>query len=94
VSRDLKDLTLCHGASGAAEVLPSATGLPAELGRAAIDRYDPSSHSWPCGMPSGTTPALFQGLSGIGWWFLRLADTTVPSPLTVPIELTAPLTAP
>lgn len=97
VRRDLKDLTLCHGASGAAEVLSSAygaaTGLPAELGRAAIDRYDPSSRSWPCGMPSGTTPALFQGLSGIGWWFLRLADASVPSPLTVPIQLTAPLAA-
>jgi lantibiotic modifying enzyme len=90
--RDIADFTLCHGASGAAEALLSAAGDPAglaeELGCAALDRHDPKSREWPCGMPTGTTPALFQGLSGIGWWFLRLADPAIPSPLTVPIQLT------
>jgi hypothetical protein len=32
---------------------------------------------------------LFQGLSGIAWWFLRLHDPTIPSPLTLPIRLTS-----
>jgi hypothetical protein len=27
------------------------------------------------------TPGLFLGLSGIGWWLLRLHDEEIPSPL-------------
>jgi class II lanthipeptide synthase len=95
--RDIADLTLCHGVSGAAEALLAAAGdpagLPEQLGYAAIDRHDPTSRNWPCGMPTGTTPALFQGLSGIGWWFLRLHDPAIPSPLTAPIQLTPMLVA-
>jgi lantibiotic modifying enzyme len=89
---DIEDLTLCHGLSGAADVLTSAagdaTGLPEQLGQAALARHDPESRDWPCGLTGGTMPALFLGLSGIGWWFLRLGDPAIQSPLTLPLRLT------
>jgi lantibiotic biosynthesis protein len=83
-----EDLTLCHGAAGAADALLSggreAAHVAADLGRAAIERYA-GTGEWPCGV-DGTTPALFRGLSGIGWFFLRLHDRTTPSPLLLPIR--------
>jgi lantibiotic biosynthesis protein len=79
---DLEDITLCHGAAGAADVLLCAgdTELPERLGRLALARHDPAGRDWPSGVAAGSTPALFQGLSGIGWWFLRLHDPAIPSP--------------
>jgi lantibiotic biosynthesis protein len=85
---EIEDLSLCHGAAGSAEVLlcgEAALGErsheTAELGQVALERYDASGDTWPCGSLYGTTPGLFQGLSGIGWWFLRLHDQRIPSPL-------------
>lgn len=88
---DIEDLTLCHGAAGAADVLLSGAddGLPEVLGHAALARHDPASRYWPSGVTGGSTPALFQGLSGIGWWFLRLHDPSTPSPLTMSMWLTS-----
>jgi lantibiotic biosynthesis protein len=94
---EIDDLTLCHGAAGAAEVLMcggatigerrrEAVGLANELGRAALERYGAADTPWPCGAAGGTTPGLFRGLSGIAWWFLRLHDHAIPSPLTIPIR--------
>lgn len=93
---EFDDLTLCHGAAGAADVLMCAAAalggrwheaarLARELGYAALERYDGQSRDWPCGAAVGTTPNLFRGLSGIGWWFLRLHDGCVPSPLIMPM---------
>lgn len=84
---ELEDLTLCHGAAGSAEVLLCAgrTGPAKALGHAALDRHGDAG-DWPCGAAGGTTPALFRGLSGIGWWFLRLHDRTIASPVSVPVS--------
>lgn len=93
---EIEDLSLCHGAAGAADVLLSgaaalgeqwrgAAELAAELGRGTLERYGVATEGWPCDSVTGTTPALFRGLSGIAWWFLRLHDRTIPSPLTMPI---------
>jgi hypothetical protein len=62
-------------------MLCEADEVAAELGEVALERYDPGGPDWPSGAAGGTTPSLFRGLSGIGWWFLRLHDDRVPSPL-------------
>jgi lantibiotic modifying enzyme len=87
---EIGDMTLCHGAAGAADALlcGGQTNEAVELGHAALERYG-STGRWPSGPIRGTTPALFRGLSGIGWWYLRLHDPSIPSPLTAPIRLTA-----
>jgi len=80
----IDDLSLCHGAAGAADVLLSAgdTDTAISLGRVALERHGEHG-DWPCGV-YGTTPGLFRGLSGIGWFFLRLHDPAIPSPLVLP----------
>jgi lantibiotic modifying enzyme len=94
---EIGDLSLCHGAAGAADVLlcgaaalggrwRDAEALSAELGHAAIERHATTDEAWPCDSADGTTPALFRGLSGIAWWFLRMHDPAVPSPLRLPIS--------
>ena len=88
----IDDLSLCHGAGGAADVLlcaaaalagrwQQAADLVTQLGNVALERYAEPGHPWPCGIPGETTPGLFLGLSGIGWLFLRLHDPATPSPL-------------
>ena len=82
VEREIEDLSLCHGAAGAAEALTqdregSDEGLA--LGHAALEQH--AATGWPCSIPYQTVPGLLQGLSGIGWWFLRLHDCRIPSPL-------------
>ena len=87
---DLDDLTLCHGACGSADVLLQAgeDDVPTALGEMALERYGASGR-WPCTPLGGTTPALFRGLTGIGWFYLRLYDPAIASPLTLPARLTA-----
>jgi len=81
---EIEDLSLCHGAAGSADVLVSSGARwdeAAELGHAVLERHGADGDRWPCGTPHATTPGLFLGLSGIAWWFLRLYDRRVPSPL-------------
>jgi lantibiotic biosynthesis protein len=93
---ELEDLSLCHGAAGAADVLLCGAAtlgepwretaeLARKLGCVALERHGATGDPWPCGAVGGTTPGLFRGLSGIAWWFLRLHDSALPSPLTMPI---------
>lgn len=80
----LRDLSLCHGELGIAEVLAAVPGgEPARRRHAglvldAIDRYGPC-----CGTPDGVpTPGLLTGLAGIGYGLLRLGfPNRVPSAL-------------
>jgi lantibiotic modifying enzyme len=84
LAHEIEDLSLCHGASGAADVLLTADQLSPEaaaLGQLVVERYADGDEPWPYGVPGGVTPGLFLGLSGIGWWLLRLHDGRVPSPL-------------
>ncbi len=84
LTHEVEDLSLCHGAAGSADVLLTA-GEPSPevvtLGEEVLERYGDGSQPWPCGVPGGVTPGLFLGLSGIGWWLLRLHDDQIPSPL-------------
>lgn len=86
---EIGDMTICHGAAGAADALlcGGASEEAAELGRLGMERYG-SSGRWPVGPLGGTTPTLFRGLAGIGWWLLRLHDSEIPSPLIAPMRLT------
>ena len=84
LGREIEDLSLCHGASGSADVLLSTRNRPreaVELAEFAVERHAAEESGWPCGVPGDTTPGLFLGLSGIGWWFLKLHDDRIPSPL-------------
>jgi lantibiotic modifying enzyme len=94
---EIEDVTLCHGRAGSAEVLLcgaaalggrwlDAASLARQLGCAALDRHVATGDEWPCDAGGGTTPGLFRGLSGIAWWFLRLHDRAIASPLTMPIR--------
>jgi lantibiotic biosynthesis protein len=80
----IDDLSLCHGAGGAAVALLAAGDREAAeaLGCTALDRFGERG-DYPCGV-FGTTPGLYRGLSGIGWLFLCLHDPKIPSPLTLP----------
>ena len=84
LGQEIDDLSLCHGAAGAADVLLSTGEEPPEvvaLGERVLERYADGAERWPCGVPGGVTPGLFLGLSGIGWWLLRQQDDRIPSPL-------------
>jgi lantibiotic modifying enzyme len=80
----MRDLSLCHGELGIAEVLAAVPGCETARRRHAglildaIDRYGPC-----CGTPDGVpTPGLLSGLAGIGYGLLRLGyPARVPSAL-------------
>jgi cell division protein ZapA (FtsZ GTPase activity inhibitor) len=84
--------SLCHGLCGNAEALlygsqvlgPERDGdsaLAREVGNIGIKTYARRKHQWPCGIGGGETPNLMTGLAGIGYFYLRLYDTTTPSVL-------------
>jgi lantibiotic modifying enzyme len=85
---------LCHGAGGNADLLISAADVLARpeirqaaeaVGRNGIVQFHATDMPWPCGVNGGgETPNLMLGLAGIGYFYLRLYDsTTVPSVLLV-----------
>lgn len=84
------DFSLCHGLAGNADVLLHGERMlshgksdtletvmaVAELGR---ESYASRGRPWPCGAGPGEAPGLMLGLAGIGYFYLRLHDATVPS---------------
>lgn len=81
---------LCHGMAGNADILLQVHALTgrtdvhrvvsaaAQLG---LERHHDAGN-WPCGVPGGgETPGLLLGLAGIGHFYLRLHDPSVPSAL-------------
>jgi class II lanthipeptide synthase len=82
--------SLCHGVAGNAEVLleghellPPARSCAYEAATAGIDAYHVRGRRWPSGAHGGATPCLFLGLAGIGRFYLRLADPSLPSLLLI-----------
>ena len=84
--------SLCHGLSGNAEVLLYAEeslgsegaehrALAIRVAEHGIERFAAPNRMWPCGTREGVTPNLMLGLAGIGHFYLRLHDSTVPSVL-------------
>jgi lantibiotic modifying enzyme len=83
------NFSLCHGLAGNAEVLRFAhqyvgpeledEGKTAECAAEFGTReHRGTLREWPCGSP-GVTPGLMLGFAGIGYFYLRLADDSVPS---------------
>ena len=86
--------SLCHGASGNAELLlmagqqlgrPELTRLAEKVGEDGIEYYVKQGLPWPCGnRGGGETPNLMLGTAGIGYFYLRLYDpVNVPSVLLI-----------
>jgi type 2 lantibiotic biosynthesis protein LanM len=84
------NFSLCHGLTGNAEVLsygaeilgPATNENTAIVSRVAefgIKRYLAMDQNWPCGTHSGETPNMMLGLAGIGHFYLRLHDPSIPS---------------
>ena len=88
------DFTLRDGLAGSADVLllgaaalsdgasPHAA-LARRAGEIGIGRYAASVDGWPAGAAGGAPPGLLGGHAGIGLFYLRLHDRTVPSALLV-----------
>ncbi len=86
---------LCHGLGGNCDVLLEGArtlGNPAwqlraeEIARRGIEAHHRQKLPWPCGTYGNVeVPGLMLGLSGIGWFYLRLADEAVPSALIVEV---------
>jgi class II lanthipeptide synthase len=84
-----ESFSLCHGLLGNAEILREAAAaigdkrLPLLAQEAASEglRRHGEVGDWPCGTLVGDTPSLLLGRAGIGYFYLRLHDRTVPSVL-------------
>jgi len=81
---------LCHGLAGNADVLLAASmngigefekNLPQEVGQFGIKQYS-ANNSWPIGVGNGLNQSLMLGMAGIGYYYLRLYDSSTPSLLT------------
>jgi hypothetical protein len=88
LSQAIGDFSPCHGLAGLVEVLlhgdrilgqESATSIVTAAARTGIVNYASGRQLWPCGAGAGETPGLMLGLAGIGYFYLRLHDPTVPS---------------
>jgi lantibiotic modifying enzyme len=80
------DFSLCHGAAGAADVLlygADTSGLAERIGALGIERHHRTGSRFPGGLRYGATPGLFVGLAGIGLFYLRLSDPTIPTALVI-----------
>lgn len=82
------DFSLGEGVAGRADALllggalhPAGTVLAVRAGDVGNGRHGASLTGWPGALPGARTPALLNGDAGVGLFFLRLADPTVPSAL-------------
>lgn len=85
------NFSLCHGAAGNAELLVEAgrrldepDWVDAARRVAATGRTRHEAGAWPCGtVDGGSDPSLLLGEAGIGLFFLRLDDPSIPTVLLV-----------
>ena len=87
-----EDFSLCHGIAGEAEVLLAAArseGSAVSAADAGLRSYRERA-LWPHGSAPSESPGLMLGRAGIGWFYLRMYDRRVPSPLFLTVS-SAPL---
>lgn len=91
LSRSL-NFSLCHGVAGNADVLliasqilgkefPQGLEVARRFADGGLSLYGALGKEWPCGAGGGPTPSLMLGFAGIGYFYLRLHKSTIPSPL-------------
>lgn len=91
---NIGNYSLCHGASGNAELLltaaqqlgrPELMQVAEKVGMEGYYNYALPDLPWPCGVSGGgETPGLMLGTAGIGHYYLRLHDpASVPSVLLI-----------
>jgi lantibiotic modifying enzyme len=56
--------------------------LVEEIAINGIELYGKDGHRWPCGS-NQSSPGLMLGLSGIGYFYLRLHNPSIPSILLI-----------
>jgi hypothetical protein len=90
------DFSLCHGAGGNASIIADvarhlcASGAGADVDLVAaiaaegIRAYGGPDGRWPSGTGMGESPGLMLGLAGVGHFYLRLHDPSLPSILMPP----------
>ena len=88
------NFSLCHGLAGNAEILYLAnqslgeefsigSDIAFKVAEAGMNLYALADREWPCGTVGGTNPSLMLGIAGIGLFYLRNYDATIPSVLMV-----------
>lgn len=87
------NFSLCHGLAGNADLFllasttlnePRHRAVAENVARLGIDAVATPRNPWPCGVNGGgETPGLLLGLAGIGWFYLRMHDPSVPSVLLI-----------
>ena len=88
----LLDLSLCHGTAGLGEILgigssvlgedfPDGAAVARRFAAEASGTLGPPSRAWPCGSGVGSAPGLLLGWAGMGYFYLRLHDPSLRSPL-------------
>jgi len=87
----MADYSLCHGLAGICELLIYAheiftndqnryKSLATDVGIYGVKKYASPGLPWPCGVHTGETPGLMLGLAGIGYFYLRLTNSSkIPS---------------
>lgn len=91
-SKSPTNFSLCHGLAGNADLLIYASEVLGDeawrkeaerVAQEGYERFERPREPWPCGLPGANeTPDLMLGLSGIGYFYLRLADPArIPSVL-------------
>jgi hypothetical protein len=88
--------SLCHGLAGNADILRTGsemlgqdqglsawTDVPLRVARTGMSKYAAPGHTWPSGVAGGETPSLMLGRAGIGYFYLRLHDPSIPSILLI-----------
>ncbi|HVC33562.1 MAG TPA: lanthionine synthetase LanC family protein [Chloroflexota bacterium] len=103
LATDTGNFSLCHGLAGNAEILGYASQVLAGEWRNGheidevvashgIATWSLAGSRWPCGVGTDEHPGLMVGLAGIGYYYLRLLDPTIPSILLLEPEAFAEAT--
>ena len=93
IAQENVNFCLCHGLSGNGDILltggltlgkgfPSFIDMAFQVASVGITRYS-QNNSWPFAALGNNSPGLMLGLSGVGYFYLRLYNNKIPSMLAI-----------